>query len=904
MKGKTVIGLFLLLPAMVLPAGCGNPARTERYRDASLSFEERAADLVSQMTLQEKVDMLRYDCPGVERLGVPAHNFWNECLHGVARSGKATVFPQSIGMAAMWDGEEMYAIAAAISDEARAKHHEYASRGKRGIYQGLTYWTPNINIFRDPRWGRGMETYGEDPYLTGGLAVPFIRGLQGGDPKYFKLVATAKHFAVHSGPESTRHSFDVLPSDYDLADTYLPHFKRAVQEGGAYSVMCAYQRLRGAPCCGSRFLENILRGEWGFEGYIVSDCWAVHDFFDEHAHHIVTTPAEAAAMAIKAGTDLNCGDTYRHLKEAVEQGLLAEAELDVAVTRVVLAMMKLGMFDEPSAVPYTQIPYDVVENKEHQALALDAARKSMVLLRNENSLLPFRKDVKKVAVIGPNADDLEVLLGNYNGYPTRPVTPLAGIREKLPDAEVVFAQGCALAEKLPYLEAVPGDYLFTDATASQKGLKAEYFTNNKWEGAPAHTQTDPAVDFVWGTAPPFEDMEYDCFSVRWTGVLLPPVSGEYAVGGEGYYGFNLYINDSLVTKWESEHHPRKVYELLRLEGGKPYRLRIEYFQHNTEHALMRLLWDTPKPHLKRDAIRAAGAADLIILCMGLSPLLEGEEMPVKVKDFAGGDRIDIKLPDTQTELIREIYNLGKPVVLVLLNGSALAFNWEAEHIPAIIEAWYPGQEGGRALADIIFGDYNPAGRLPVTFYKNIRQIPAFDNYDMEGKTYRYFHDKPLYEFGYGLSFTTFEYSIKSIPASIRAGDSIHLSVEVRNTGKRDGDEVVQLYVSLPGSKLKTPVRALQGFKRIHLKAGEVSAVSFTLSPAQVAGRDKDNRAQVCPGTIRLSVGGKQPDAQALATKRVVRKDIRVLGDIYTVKETNKRQALWKRHGDGLAGKTG
>ncbi|MDR2388692.1 MAG: glycoside hydrolase family 3 C-terminal domain-containing protein [Tannerellaceae bacterium] len=878
-RNRLLLKLFLPVALLATLAGCTNP-NAGTYKDTSLPFLERAEGLVSEMTLQEKIDMLRYDSPGVERLGIPAHNFWNECLHGVGRSGRATVFSQAIGMAAMWDDEEMGAIAEAISDEARAKHHEYASRNKRGIYQGLTYWTPNINIFRDPRWGRGMETYGEDPYLTAGLAVPFIRGLQGDDPQYLKLVATAKHFAVHSGPESTRHSFDVWPSDYDMAETYLPHFKRAVQEAKVYSVMCAYQSLRGAPCCGSLFLENLLRTEWGFEGYIVSDCWAIADFFMERAHHVTATPEEAAAMAVKAGTDQNCGNTYLHLGAAVEQGLITEEELNLPVTRILTAMMKLGMFDPEKDVKYTQIPYDVVDSKEHQALSLDAARKSMVLLKNEGNLLPFSKEVKKVAVIGPNADDQEVLLGNYNGYPSQPKTPLTGLREKLPQAQVIFAQGCPLAEKLPYFEAIPADFLFTDETASQKGLKAEYFANKTWEGTPAHTQTDPNIDFVWWTTPPFEDMAYDDFSVRWTGWLIPPVTGEYALGGEGFSGFNLYLNDSLVTRWKNEHHPRKVYELMHLEGGKAYNLRVEYLQDHTDYAIMRLLWDTPKPHLKQEAVELAASSDLVILCMGLSPLLEGEEMPVKVEGFAGGDRLDIRLPETQTELIREIHKLGKPTVLVLLNGSALAFNWEAEHLPAIIEAWYPGQQGGAALADVIFGDYNPAGRLPVTFYKDIKQIPAFDNYDMQGKTYRYFHDTPLYEFGYGLSYTTFAYRIDPVPASVQAGDALEVSVEVRNTGQVDGDEVVQLYVSLPGSPLKTPIRSLQGFKRIHLKAGEAKTVNFTLEPLQIAARDTDNRAQVLPGKLLLSVGGRQPAPEAIASGQVAQQEIEITGEAY------------------------
>lgn len=872
-----------LLIAATLLVSCNKEVKP--YMDTNLSFEERTEDLVSRLALEEKINIMRYDSKEIKRLGIPAHNAWNECLHGVARSGRATVFPQAIGMAAMWDADEMGTIADVISDEARAKHHEYASRGKRGIYQGLTYWTPNINIFRDPRWGRGMETYGEDPYLTGELAIPFIKGLQGDDDKYLKLVATAKHFAVHSGPESTRHSFDVWPNDYDLAETYLPHFKRSVQDAGVYSVMCAYQSFRGAPCCGNEFLSSLLRDQWNFDGYIVSDCWAIRDFFEEKGHHVVATPEEAAAMAVKAGTDMNCGNTYSpHLLNAVKQGLLSEAELDVSVKRIILARMKLGQFDPQEMVPFSTISYDVVDSKEHQALADEAARKSIVLLKNEKNILPFSKDVKKVAVIGPNADDLEVLLGNYNGYPVNPKTPLTGLKEKLPNAEVLFAQGCELSAGLPYFSAVPTEYLYTDAGMKENGMKAEYYDNKERKGNPKHTQVDPNVDFTWGTTAPFADIKYDNFSATWTGVLVPPVTGNYALGAEGFSGFRFYVNDSLLIQYMSEHHPTKKYERLDLEAGKPYQIRIEYTQDNTDHAMMRFIWDTPKTNLKQEALDLAKGSDLVVLCMGLSPLIEGEELDVKVDGFYGGDRLDIKLPDTQTELIREIHKLGKPTVMVLLNGSALAFNWEAENIPAIIEAWYPGQGGGAAIADVIFGDYNPAGRLPLTFYKNVNQIPAFDNYDMVGKTYRYFTGEPLYEFGYGLSYSTFEYTVKDMPASAKPGDNITISVDVKNTGKIDGDEVVQLYVSLPDSKLKHAIRSLQGFKRIHLKAGETKTVEFTLEPWQMAARDKDNFAVVEAGKVIISIGGKQPDKKAIATRQVVVKDVKLVGDTHYVKE--------------------
>lgn len=493
--------------------------------------------------------------------------------------------------------------------------------------------------------------------------------------------------------------------------------------------------------------------------------------------------------------------------------------------------------------------------------------------------------MKRVAVIGPNADDLEVLLGNYNGFPTRPKTPLTGIREKLPNAEVLFAQGCPLAEELPYLiDAIPSEYLYTDETKSQRGLQAEYFANHQWQGKPVATRIDRNIDFVWRTTPPFEGMKYDDFSVRWTGVLVPPLTGTYAIGGEGYTGFNLYLDDTLIARWNEIYYPHKEYEMIELEAGKTYKLRMEYTQNDTEYAIARLLWDVPNPNLKQEAIDLASQSDVVILCMGLSPLLEGEDMPVKVKGFDSGDRLDIKLPEVQTELMKEINKLGKPTVLVLLNGSALAFNWEAENIPAIIEAWYPGQGGGAALADILFGDYSPVGRLPLTFYKSIDQIPAFDEYDMKGKTYRYFYGEPLYEFGYGLSYTTFKYSVNGIPETILAGETVQITVDVTNTGQRDGDEIAQLYVSLPDSPLRTPIRALQGFQRIHLKVGETQTIHFSLSPEQMGGRDEANLLQLLPGKVLLSIGGKQPDAQALKSGEVVQHIIKVTGDPFYIEE--------------------
>jgi beta-glucosidase len=676
-----------------------------------------------------------------------------------------------------------------------------------------------------------------------------------------------------------------MPSDYDLAETYLPHFRRTVTEANVYSVMCAYQRLRGAPCCGSAFLENLLRNEWNFQGYIVSDCGAIKDFYAENAHAVTATPGEAAAMAVRAGTDLNCGSVYaQHLYDAVQQGLLTEEEINVSVRRLILARMKLGMFDPDSIVNYSQIPLKVLDSEQHRLLALQSARKSMVLLKNDKNILPFSKAVKKVAVIGPNADERDVLLGNYYGYPSFYSTACAGIKKKLPDAEVAYAAGCGLVEGFPLLSAIPAKVFYTAASQKQAGLKAEYFDNSSLQGLPKHKRIDANVDFTWGSKAPFPDFEDDNYSVRWTGVLAPPYPGEYTFGGEALSGFKLFIDEELVLNYPNHaHHARKIFRPVSLDTGKVYNIRVEYCLDHNEHSTMQLLWDAPNANLKNEALELAKRSDLVVLCMGLSPVLEGEEMPVDAEGFSGGDRTDIRLPEVQNRLIAEILALRKPTVLVLFGGSALAFD-PAQSAPAIIQAWYPGQAGGEAVADVIFGDYNPAGRLPVTFYKSIDQISDFDDYDMQGKTYRYFEGEPLYEFGYGLSFTSFEYAVKNIPDTVKAGEAISVEVEVKNTGAADGDEVVQLYVSHPESAYRHPVRALQGFTRIHLKAGETRTVNFELQAWQITVRDEQNTAFVAPGKLLVSVGGKQPDAKSLLNKSVVEKTLQVVGEIYEVKD--------------------
>ena len=720
---STISGIVLILSFGIVPFLMSQQTREFPYQNPGLSLDMRVNDLVSRMTADEKISQMMNTAPAIDRLGIPAYDWWNECLHGVGRAGVATVFPQAIGLGATWDEDLIFRVATAISDEARAKHHEFVRNNSRRRYQGLTFWTPNINIFRDPRWGRGQETYGEDPFLTGKIGVQFIKGLQGDNPKYFKTIATVKHFAVHSGPEPERHSFDAVTDERDFRETYLPQFEMGIKEGKAYSLMCAYNRYNGEACCSSTSLLNgILRTEWGFEGYVVSDCGAITDIY--RGHKLVATPEEAAAMSVKAGTDLECSNVYRNLKASLSKSLITEEEIDVAVKRLFTARFRLGMFDPPEMVEYTKIPYSVNDSEQNKALARETALKSIVLLKNENNLLPLRKNIGTVAVIGPNSDQSFVLLGNYNGTPSDPVTPLRGIREELAGvSEVIYAQGC---------------------------------------------------------------------------------------------------------NWVSGMNSEK-----------------------------------PDEELKREAIEAVRKANVVIMCMGITPRLEGEEMKVTVEGFRGGDRTRIDLPDIQQELIREIHALGKPVVLVLLNGSALAVNWEKENIPAIIETWYGGQAAGQALADVIFGDYNPGGRLPVTFYKSVEDLPDFSEYKMDNRTYRYFRGEALFPFGYGLSYTTFKYSKFRVMSQTGTESPVTVSVRVKNTGKMAGDEVVQCYVTVVDHTVPVPTRSLKGFKRIYLAPGEVKTVEVILPPESFSVIDENFTRVVKPGRYLITAGGLQPQISSM-----------------------------------------
>jgi len=728
------------------------------------------------------------------------------------------------------------------------------------VYKRQTFWSPNINIFRDPRWGRGQETYGEDPYLTTVMGIAFIKGLQGNHPEYLKLVATPKHFAVHSGPERDRHHFDARVGERDFRETYLPAFEACVKEAQAASIMGAYNRINGEPCCASRtLLEKILKDEWGFEGFVVSDCGAILDIY---AHHqVVDTAAQASSLAVKNGCDLNCGNVYPALLEAVEQGLISEEIVTQAVERLFRARFRLGMFDPEETVPYTGIPYDVVDSKEHRELALEAARQSIVLLKNEYGLLPLSKDIHSIAVIGPNADDLGSLLGNYNGTPREPITPLKGIRNILPPkAKVYYAQGCEIAADVLPMNPIPPAYLRPDKVAGDtEGLKASYYQSTNFTGEPSVVCVDPCVDFIWKDTTPLSGKWGHPFAVRWSGYLVPPESGIYRLGVNGFNQYHLYLDGSCIVEYDDIHHPVLKSKDVHLEAEHAYPIRLDYVNIGLDPQV-RLLWSMPRRDYQTEALNIARQAEVLVLVMGLSPALEGEEMPVQVQGFTGGDRTDISLPRPQLELLKSMHALGKPVILVLQNGSALAVGWADENIPAILEAWYPGQAGGQALAEVIFGDFNPSGRLPLTFYKALEDLPPFENYAMAGRTYRYFEGQPLYPFGHGLSYTTFSYSDLQIrPAQIKAGAQVTVRCDVTNTGDRAGDEVVQLYLRHRGVPDPAPIKELKGFGHISLEPGESKTVEFTLGTAQLRSYVEAEGWYVHPGVVDVMVGRSSID---------------------------------------------
>ena len=869
MKIKAQLILLALLSAATASTLSAQQSSPDpAYLNPQLPIDQRVDSLISQMTLEEKATQLGHTAPAIPRLRVPQYNWWNEGLHGVARAGIATVFPQAIGMAATFDEPLMHQVGDVISTEFRAKYYATVHPdGGADWYRGLTVWSPNINIFRDPRWGRGQETYGEDPFLTARLGVAFVTGLQGSDPVYLKTVATPKHFAVHSGPESTRHTVDVLASRHDIEDTYLPAFRATVTEAKAQSVMCAYNSLNGQPACAnSVLLEEHLRKDWGFQGYVVSDCGAVADVFQ--GHRFSPTPEEGVAAVFRSGMDLICGDYRRNMNteqnpivNAVHQGLLREAVLDRALHRLFLSRFRLGMFDPPSAVPYSSVAPTENDTEAHRQLALRMARESIVLLKNKN-LLPLKPPPATIAIIGPNADNLDALEGNYNGTPSKPVTILAGIRNRFPNSKVVYAEATGLVG--PVIRSIPSTALCVDTACSEHGLKADYFPNMMLEGSPTMSRTDPTVDFAWGDTGISPQLLKN-YSVRWTGILLPPETGDYLIGFSGQDGWRLWLDGKLLAEDWNVHHPASTEtKKLHLEKDHPYAVKIEYFE-DIRSSEARLIWSVPDSGGQK-VLDAVHGADLVVMVLGLSPRIEGEEMKVEAEGFAGGDRTLIDLPAPQEQLLERVHALGKPTVLVLMNGSALSINWADAKIPAILEAWYPGEEGGTAVAEALAGDFSPAGRLPITFYKSVLQLPAFDDYSMAKRTYRYFDGEALYPFGYGLSYTSFLYGKPTVDhEKISAEDSVTLSVDVTNTGAMAGDEVVQLYLTHPGVP-GAPLRALKGFQRIHLNRGEKKTVTFTLRDRALAIVDPAGQHRIPSGPVEAWLGGSQPSTRPGLTK--------------------------------------
>ena len=855
--------LTLTLLLLLGPASFGQQPGKAPYQDPSLTPERRAADLVSRMTLEEKVLQMQNSAPAIPRLGVGVFNYWNEALHGVA-SGRATVFPEPIGIGATFDLDLMHRIADAISTEARAKYHEAQRHdpipevppgNSPGRIAWLTYWSPNVNIFRDPRWGRGQETYGEDPFLTSRMGVEFVKGLQGNDPKYLKVVATPKHYAVHSGPEPLRHTFDAKPTESDMVNTYLPAFKAAIIEGKADSIMCVYNRVNGAPGCASEdLLQRRLREQWGFQGFVVSDCGAVGDIW--RSHKFVATEGAASVAAVKAGTDLTCGGEYRSLIKEVEKGTITEAEINRATERLFVARIRLGMFDPPELVPYTKIPYSENDSAQHRQLARTAEREAIVLLKNQGGILPLKPTVGKIAVIGPSADDPIGLLGNYNGISSRQVTPFEGIKAQFPKAQVQYALGATYTATTQAL--IPAGFLTTPDGKGQ-GLLAEYFDNQDLTGQPKLTRAEPGIYFDAYTEEPavIAAVHGDKYSIRWTGTFVPPASGDYVLAARtGQWNrdgkIKLFLDDKEVSpsgpggarpaglgpgqgQGPAPGGPgrgRGGAPPMAMEGGRKYSIKVEYTQ-NGRGGGAQLNWMPPAGVILAEAEKLAKESDVALVFVGLNGSQEGE----------GHDRSAIELPETQENLLKAIIATGKPVVAILTSGSAVAINTAASGAAAVLSAWYGGEEAGSAIADTLAGVNNPSGRLPVTFYKGTDQLPSFTEYSMKDRTYRYFKGEPLYPFGYGLSYSTFAYSGLSAK---RTATGAEIKATVKNTSSREGDEVVQLYIA--GSTGDDgAIRNLRGFQRIHLKAGEARQVTFTVPSGDVP-----------KSKVEVSVGGGQP----------------------------------------------
>lgn len=854
---RVMFAIFTFCIALIAGTVSAQDTFNFPYMNPKLQPEERAADLVHRMTLEEKATQLVNQARAIPRLNVPAYDWWSEALHGVAVNG-TTEFPEPIGLAATFDTPRIHEMAVAIGIEGRIKHAQDERAGHSNIFEGLDFWAPNVNIFRDPRWGRGQETYGEDPFLSGRMAVAFVTGMQGDDPHYYRVISTPKHYAVHSGPEPTRHFTDVDISKHDQEDTYLPAFRAAVVEAHAGSVMCAYNAINGEPACASQFLlEHTLRGAWQFQGYVVSDCGAVRDIFNGHRYR--PTQPQASAISLQRGMDNECIDftakvkddhDYKPYIEAVQQGYLSENAIDTALIRLFTARIRLGMFDPPSIVPYASMDEKQLDSTAHREFARRMANESMVLLKNDG-ILPL-KSVKRIAVVGPLADQTAVLLGNYNGTPTHSVSVLEGMKAEFSDAKITYVPGTQFLSNQG--NPVPASVLTTPD--GKPGLNAEYGSRPIFEEkfTPLTSRIEPGVNLNESGLPEQAKGTHD-LSVHWTGFLNPKATGDYLLGTKVDGFARVSVNDKLITQaWGNTSNLGRVH----LEKGHPVKLDVTYGRIGDDKAEAQLIWtpanDAPDPA----AVAAAKTADVVVAVVGITSHLEGEEMPIDIPGFLGGDRTSLDLPKPEEDLVQAVAATGKPLVIVLMNGSALGANWEKDHANAILEAWYSGEEGGAAIAETLSGKNNPAGRLPVTFYKDVHQLPHFEDYSMKGRTYRYFEGEPLWPFGYGLSYTTFSYSNLILPdAAVNAGDPLDTSVTVTNSGKVAGDEVVQLYLKFPAVP-GAPIRALRGFQRIHLDAGASQKVEFHLKPRDLSMVTELGDIVVAEGQYTISIGGGQP----------------------------------------------
>ena len=861
---SVLLGFLLAVPLNAtaqpgtLPAVPLNPPPNAPWFNTSLSVEERAGALVSQMTLEEKGRQLVNRASAIPRLGVPAYNWWSEALHGVAIPGATTVFPEPVGLAASFDPALVHEMAIAISTEARVR---YNRERREGLYAGLDFWSPNINIFRDPRWGRGQETYGEDPFLTARFGVAFITGLQGDDPEHPRTIATPKHYAVHSGPEPTRHTMDVAISKHDQIDTYTPAFRAAIVDGKAGSLMCAYNRVNGQPACASDFLLNdLLRGAWNFKGYVTSDCAAIRDIYE--GHHFTKSLPEAMAVSLKHGVDTDCADfgegpvvAAQAYSDAVSQGLVPQSVMDQSLTRLFAARIRMGMFDPPEASPYASIPDSEMDSPAHRALALRASRETMVLLKN-NGLLPLSKSMKRILVVGPLADQVPVMLGNYNGQPSHAVTALDGIRAAFPASQVTYEPGTNF---LRLADAVPGSALKTPD--GQPGVKGEYFASSDLSGTPLLTKVYPRLDFnIRGSGLARAIEAQGAKSSRFSGTLTPDQSGSFEIG-MATPNTKLWLDGTLIVdntiNQDTQRGPKTVE--MPLQKGHTYSLRIE--QTPSIGTPVRLVWRHVIPDPQADAVKAAKDADVVIAVVGITSQLEGEEMNVNVPGFKGGDRTSLDLPKDEEDLLKAVKATGRKMAVVLMNGSALSVNWAAQNADAILDAWYPGEEGGTAIAQTLTGDNNPSGHLPVTFYTGVDQLPAFEDYSMANRTYRYFSGKALYPFGHGLSYTRFAYSGLKVAPSLKAGDQLRVDVTVKNSGGRSGEAVPQLYLGFPGAAGQ-PLRALRGINRVALQAGESRTIHFDLSARDLSSVTDAGDRVVAPGAYQISVGEGQPGTGA------------------------------------------